>query len=523
MREFILLQKIKIREFFNSLNKKKTLSNGISILLTFVLMLMFLFISTMLNISIYQVLKELSDVKIYFPVICSLCLLMLIFTTVTKVKSVLYNSSDYFALKALPLRKGSIVASKIFDVYLSQIKFSFFIISPAIFVVSRYSSAVGVLSAVIIMFLLPVIPILVFGIISVIFGMIFEKRKYSSIVTAFLYILAIVAVYIVIYMPDKNQNVAYTKIYSGMKHVYPLLYWIKGAASGEILPLVYYSLVNIGTLIFTIVIISITFDKINMAGEAKNSKIQSKLSYQVSSNVGKTLFKREVSKITSSTMILVNTIMGPVMSIVIIVIMMLSMKGSVPSDGKDEVLKTFGYISFALSLYMYGISPYSGFAISLEKENLWIVKTSPIEPKDYMKSKINVSYLFSMPFAVITGVVNAILYKMPLFCYFLNPICIILYIIFITKLALYFNLTKPHLVYNNEMEAMKKGSSSFKCLMVSMGAMFIIFASILPFAISFPKYEYVGYIIVLIFEVIAVYIINNILEKKGEALYYSIY
>ena len=93
---------------------------------------------------------------------------------------------------------------------------------------------------------------------------------------------------------------------------------------------------------------------------------------------------------------------------------------------------------------------------------------------------------------------------------------------FITKEALILNFLKPHLTYNSEIEAIKKGSSSIKCLFVITLSIILIGVSIIPFMFHI-KYLYFGYIIVILLELVAIYIINNILQRKGNALFYNIY
>lgn len=521
MNNFILLQKIRIREFLNSLSKKKALSTTTLALMVLLLLGVFIFLSISFNYSIYYALKVTDNLDIYYPTMASLSLLIIIITAVTNLKGTIYNSNDYMMLKCLPIKKSSIVISKIVSLYLSEIKFSIIFLSPAIYFVSRYSDCSGVIAALLIMFLLPFIPILVFGIITVLFGLLFEKNKFSSIIITLLSIGLIAGIYILIYLPnDETKNLVYTKMYVAFKYIFPPVILIKKAVLGEIVPLIYFACINILVFIVTCFCIVFTFDRINMASESRH-KNNKTLTYGISKSVDKTFLKKEISRILSSTNVLINTLMGPVMSVLVIVLMMFS-SGKAAGSEAEQIRLVMGSISLLMGIYMYGITPYTSFAISLEKDNLWIVKTAPIEPKTFFKSKIIAAYIFTMPFSIATGIVVTFVYKLPIYTYVLNPLIIILYIMFITKVALIFNLLKPHLTYNTEMEVIKKGSSSIKCLFATTLAIILIGVSIIPFMYHI-KYLYFGYIIVILLELVAIYIINNILQRKGNALFYNIY
>ena len=98
MNNFILLQKIRIREFLNSLSKKKALSTTTLALMVLLLLGVFIFLSISFNYSIYYALKVTDNLDIYYPTMASLSLLIIIITAVTNLKgtiTVFTETSSY--------------------------------------------------------------------------------------------------------------------------------------------------------------------------------------------------------------------------------------------------------------------------------------------------------------------------------------------------------------------------------------------------------------------------------------------
>ena len=523
MKNLFLLFKIKYQSFFNSFNKKNP-SSYVSILLGIILSAVIIAFSAYINYSMYLVLNSTNQINSLIPVVSSVSLLLIIMTSITKIKGTLYGSKDYNLLKTMPIKNSTIISYKILDIYLSEIKFTLFALAPTIGVLIYFDSLTAYLclSAIFSIFLLPIFPILVFGIIGMVLSLIFDRFKYSSIITTILSIGLIAAIYIFIYMPKDDNQMAnmYINMLKGFKYVDPFLNNIIDSCNENSLSLVLFIIGNLLILIVSIVLFASTYNKINMAVESRQINKKNNETFEVSSQ-NKALFKMEMRRIFTSHNVLINVMMGPIMTILVMVIMYLSsnfseLKETIPND-IDKLRTAF----LLFGIIVLGICPYSAFSISLEGESFWILKTIPVDSKIVCKNKIIISIMTTLPFAIIASIVGGFLYGAPIG----EIICVIilygLFCIFSAYLGLYLNLKKANIHYKTEIEAIKKGSSSVKCMLIST-LMAIIFISInLVFAI-FLNVIY-GYLISFLIIIIVIVLIKMDLDKKRDIYFKKIY
>ena len=119
---FWLLVKINLRGAFDIRRYKKKKAALTSFITFFVLMgFLYLFLSTIVNFTMFMQVKETggnyNDAVI---IACGYCAMITFSTSIFRAKGI-FNGNDYEMLKALPIKNRSIIASKIFSMYIVEV------------------------------------------------------------------------------------------------------------------------------------------------------------------------------------------------------------------------------------------------------------------------------------------------------------------------------------------------------------------------------------------------------------------
>jgi ABC-2 type transport system permease protein len=137
MSELITLIKT---NFLIGLNSFRTQNNSQKIgssAVTVILGALGIFLSVYGNITLYNLYKE-APVPMFALIVMCVALLLIMFTSFMKVKGTLFGSKDYEMLKALPIKKSSILTAKLVDIYFSEFKFSLLALLPTLIIICMY-------------------------------------------------------------------------------------------------------------------------------------------------------------------------------------------------------------------------------------------------------------------------------------------------------------------------------------------------------------------------------------------------
>ena len=133
MSEIITLIKVNFLNGFNSFKSQNNSQKIGSSVVAVVLGLLGIFLSVYGNIMLYLLFKDAQGAETTFVLmIMCVALLLIMFTSFMKVKGTLFGSKDYEMLKALPVKRSSILTAKLFDIYFSEFKFSLLALLPTL-------------------------------------------------------------------------------------------------------------------------------------------------------------------------------------------------------------------------------------------------------------------------------------------------------------------------------------------------------------------------------------------------------
>ncbi|GAA0705674.1 ABC transporter permease [Paraclostridium ghonii] len=478
----------------------------------------------MVAIGLYKMCIEMSNALIKINQMDLLLLIgilgisgLCLFNTIYKAPAYLYQARDYEILASLPIKDSTVLMSKMIKLMFFNYIYSFMlIIIPGLVYYTKTQVSLTFLIYIVLMYIVaPFIPIVLASVISYFLGKIASRSKYKN---GILIISSIVVFLIVMYGSynmDKivvNVSKNSESIIEVAEKIYPLTYYfIDGLKNTNIISISIF--LGVSVLVFGafIMVFSRGFNNIssNMCENHKKDNYEVKKILKKSSPT-KALLNKEIKRYLSSYIYVLNTSIGMIILIVLAIGILVMGQEKIAQIMKIcAQTDIFNIQITGMIIFCILMSCTTNSSISLEGKNIWILKTSPLDEMDILKSKIYLNILLILPISIIS--ILAIGLKLNFdFEYIITMIILIFECSILTSLyGLYINLLYPKLDYISETEVVKRSMSSMICAF--SGILYIVlYAAIYYFVeIKFISVLILGIIITGMIDIVLWKLINT--------------
>lgn len=505
-----------LRSLFGTTRSKKKANNYLPILLPIFLGL---YISFVMCMSFGQVLG-VSEYYILYTIIAIVISMIVLTFTIYQIGGHLFQCKDYDLLYTLPIPHWQILASKILSFYLYQyIYFFVALLVPSYYFVSAGGSLLVVVGIYLLSIFLPAFPIFIGSLLSLIVMYISSFFKNKSFIMIALYV-AVVAFFLVLpNMINVNSNTQLISLEEMFKafSIYPFAYYLGLVIKNHsIVDVLIYLIINNLPLFLFVGIFAKSFNKINTK---LNRKTTSKKAISVSSyseaNLSKALLKTEISRYFQIPFYVLNTIIGPLLMIVLMVATIFLNKEAILLVLEVPELGSMLYLMVILAgCFLVMISPTTAASISIEGRNIYMLKTLPIRAYDIFFTKIKLCLLLNLPISLVAISVICIVLSVPIPSTIISVIMVGIACIYAAYVGLIVNLHFPRFDWINVTVVVKQSASVLITMLVN-----IISVAIAAFGTSFfSRYVPINVCLIVI-EIIAVIMIvgfHTYLKKIGE-------
>ena len=529
MREIWLITKVQLRTLFNIKVKgnKRSYSNSIVSILGAIL---FCFIGFVVFGYCYGIGLMLNDINMtdFLPTLVMVFTVILMFiTSVQKIKGILFGFKDYELIMSLPVKYTNIVISRLFLLFLYNFVFSLVIGIPSMIAygILRSPSVIFYFTSMVLIFIIPLIPIVLSSFIGLIIAIFSERFKYSNLVNMVVSI-GFVSAFLFASFGSSNSspeqlfdmiNTLKIKLY----YVYPLArFYDLAVVEGSIVNLLLFIISSVVVFMIFVYIIARNFKKVNSLMSSKYTKGNYKLKeIGIRTQLG-ALYQKEMKRYFSSSVYVLNTAIG----VVIMTIACISLIFIQPEEllALLEMPTMIDYISlvapFGIAICI-GMSYISICSISLEGNNLWILKTTPVKTKTIFDSKILVNLTITIPAIIIDGIIIIVVLGFNLRNILIQMSLPIACTLFCSVVGVIVNLKFPKFDWKSEVAVIKQSAASILGLIVGIVPILIIFLSyILGNKIQLPYGLEIGIIIVFALTFMA----YKYLNIKGSKIFYNL-
>lgn len=521
MNKFFTLLKINLIENFklNKLFNKKNITQKILFLILSIVVLVFLGINVGLIYYPILITSDPNDaLGNVLRVAFSFSSIALIVATLSQSYGFLFKGNDFDLLVSMPIPTKYIVLSKISTLLISNYLVMAITFIPAIVVVSIVGLAsqfIFYFNAVLIFFLFPLMIISIFTFISYFIGTLLNRFKYKNLITIIALVALLMGYLYYTFTLDFNDSTAYMNIGGILNYVYYPANFAVNALLGNFNGLLIFVLLNIIAFVIFINVMGKIYLKINTGRKRKARKNNKTLTIKKAGQT-KTLIKNEFKRYFSIPQYVINTIFGKIllpfgMILISVQFSKIELNEPAPFDFNEMIYLIIG----AIAIFAITLTSTTTVSISLEGKQLWILKSSPVEPKQVFVSKLVVD-LTTTYLPAIIGIIGVAIIVKPfsIVGLLLTTLFIIILGLHNAILGLLINLKFPKLKWDLPVRVVKQSLSVFIHMILSFLLIFavIIGAVFLFKVISEPN---IIYLIVIGFVSILVIIEILLLAKFG--------
>ena len=342
-------------------------------------------------------------------------------TTLTKAGPVLFAASSLDPLLALPLSRRTVVLSRIFTLYFEEL-----LINAGMLLTSGVCCQVVIKSLpaafwpvlILTIFLSPLIPLSVGGLIGLFVAMLTARMKNKSLFTTVFSMAFVVGVMFLSFNAGTMFNNMADMAGSLQARAYglypPARLFVEGV-TGDLVSFLIFAAISLLclALLCLAAVKGFTFfyGAINATARGKAFR----MGRQKQTGALLTLCQKELRQKYNTPVWIMNTDMGTLMAIILTVVLVVGGRGAV-----QEVLEqVFGRgdeagLLFGLVLATVQCMNLSATAsISMEGKGLWLVKSLPVKAETWLRSKLLVSMLPPAVGGLVCGLILTVGWKLP--------------------------------------------------------------------------------------------------------------
>lgn len=456
MKLFKLL-KINLISYFNfyKVLNAKTISEKIKEILKLLFML---FIYCVIGIYIYffarMTMNGYVSLKIEYVLLgefFALSSIFALFATVFRVDGMLFNTKDYDQLVSLPIKKTTIIGSKMANLYISNLVFSFIIMIPTLLAYTKVVviSNIFYLLYFLSIFIIPLIPTILAVIIGTIVTTVSSRFKIKKVVYFFLMLaLAFGSFYLSTTMDNATElqiaNLG-ENIVNTFNKLYPLTKtYMNMLFNNDLTSVILFISIPILTYLLSTLIIGIFYTNIVSKINEKTFKKTFHIRKIKQQSPTKALLKKEFKRYISSPNYILNSSIGLIImvfaSIALLFVSPEKISMILGIEGSAKLLESKGPLLMGIMLML---SCTTCSSISLEGKNIWIIKSLPVDSKKIFWGKMLLNILLIIISATIASISICYVLKLGIKGFVLFIITAIVYALFISVLGLVVNLHFP--------------------------------------------------------------------------------
>ena len=409
---------------------------------------------------------------------------------VYKTGSLLFNCKDDQLLLSLPIKKSTVLFVRIFKFYVFELIFNTIWLLPIMLAYIRWAEVLDwtyYLVSIIMLFFLPVIPIVISCIIGAITSSLSSRFKYKNAAQIIISMAVCAGIlfisfnmkffynYIITHATSINDLI--TKIY------YPAGVYTSLIIKFDIVKLLIFIGINLLIFVLGVLVLSKFYFKIN----SRLKKVTTNRKVKIDNLVIKrnssiiSLIKKELNTFFKTPVFIVNAGFSLVLFIIISIVLCIKFNDFLPlltdpngfNISKETIMNNLSLIVLVLISFTAFTTSITNSVISLEGRNINILKSLPIKTKNILLSKVYSALVLTTPILLVGDIILFIKFN-------INPVESILLLVLsiLIPLVSHFiglitNLKYPKLEWENTAEVVKQSTSSFMAVMIGMILMFI--------------------------------------------------
>lgn len=467
MRNFKALLKAQFLSFFSGLGgskkaKRPTSASKISKLILPVFFCALIFgISYLYTFIFYDIMLITSKTQELIPTMLSLSVIVsLIFSFYSSVK-VLFGFNDYDMLFSMPIKTHEVVVSKLAFSYVIDFIFTILILAPSIVFSKKFGldlEFTTVINLVILSLGAPFFSMTISTLLGIIVAFISSRAKRKALIETIFFLAVLIGVFAFSILTsigeEQTEEIAMLSAVKKIYFIYPLV--LKSIDNIGFSLLVF--IVQTVAFIIPLAFVCVFYKKIHTFFVSKKTSRKYIHKTQKAKTATRALYKKEIKRIFSSSIYVMNSLLGAFFALVgIVVLSVLCISNGLNKvGGLGDIIVIYIPTVLCFTLFM---APPTNCSISLEGKSFWILRTSPVPFSMVLNTKLLATLTFYLPIGIVSAVLIPIALGLDLITGVEFSLISILLSVLPANAGLLINLLFPMLNWDNENKPIKQGAS----------------------------------------------------------------
>ncbi len=399
--------------------------------------------------------------------------------------SLMFNCKDDQMLLSLPIKRRVVLFLRIFKFYVFELLFNSLFLIPLIIAYIRWADVIDwtfYLTSIVMIFFLPIIPIIISCILGVITSSISSHFKFKNLIQILLSMILLVGILILSY--NLNGIINYlAKHAASLNEVFTKIYYPAGLYASltqkfNLLDLLVFIVINIVLLVITIYLLSKVYFKIN--SRLKNVTTTKKVSIDKLTITSRkpviSMVKKELNTFFKTPVFIINAGFALVLYLIAAIVMSVKFNSILPelidpsgmNIPKDLIFNNMPIFFLILIIGASFMTSITNSVISLEGKSINILKALPISTKDILLYKIYAALTLTTPVLIIGDIILFIRFKINILSALFLLILSVMIPLVSHFIGIIINLKFPKLVYDSSTEVVKQSTSSFLAVLIGM-------------------------------------------------------
>lgn len=412
----------------------------------------------------------------------------ILFFSIYKAGSIIFQMKSYEMLISLPITPAAIVVSRFLTMYVQNVVMGmiFFLPIMGVYGVMMKPGVGFYLMMLIGGLLLPFIPMTIATAVGVVILGISSRMKHKNLVNILLNMIVVIGVlaFSALFGGNaENMNISEARLMQNLGRILerelfsiypPVRLFSAGVTDGNILSFLAFAGLSIGIFILMTAVVQWKFVDICTAISSRTAGKNYKMQELSQGSPIFALYKRELKRYFASSIYVLNTMMGYVLMVMVAVGVLFG--GIEKMIGVSELIT--GMLPILLSL-VCAMTPTTTCSISMEGKQWWIAKSLPVNTAQLINSKIMVNLTIALPCYVVTEIILLFASKISVTERILLIVMPLVYIFYSSVLGMTVNLKMPMFQWESEAAVVKQSGATLVTMLLAF------LSAGIPFGLSY--------------------------------------
>lgn len=396
--------------------------------------------------------------------------------TMIKAEPVLFHKSTYESQIALPVSTRSIIVSRFLNMYFTNLLLGMLVMLPgmAVYGIMEHPALSFYLYGFLSVLFLPLLPLTLASMLGALIAGVSSRWRRKNLVAILLTLLLVCAIMVGSLRMGQMEEAQLISalqelallLEARVGRVYPPALWVAEAmVQGRPGAMLLFLAVSIGAFLLFLEALRPFYGKICALLGARETKGNYRMTQLKANSVLRSLTERELRRYFSSTVYVTNTIIGPLMMVLLAATILIMGEQSM-----ESLLGMPGIVRKTLPVllgFLPAMMPTTACSISMEGKHWWMLQTLPVTRGQMVWSKVCTNLCVSLPFYLLSEILLFLaLRPAPADMVWLLAMPLA-YILFSARAGLAINEKFPLFNWENEVRPVKQGAATMITLLVT--------------------------------------------------------